>query len=122
MALEFLMLQMIPDLLIRVPVRGILGQMEHVQPGPAGNVVHRLVRDVRWSLIHNNDQVPLAVMLQHLPQEADHLLRRDPLFMKLKDQPTTTIDRRHGRYPASLPRDLLTRGLPSGCPSLAEKR
>jgi len=122
MTLEFLMFQMIPDLLIGIPVRGILGQMKHMQPNLAGYIGHRPVRDVGRSLIHNNHQVPLAMMPQHLPQEANHFLRRDPLFVQLKDQPPTTIDRRHRRYPAALARDFLTRRLPTGCPGFAEKR
>ena len=66
MPFEFLMLQMIPNFLIRIPVRRILGQMKYVQPGLPGNVVHGLVGDVGRSLIHDHNQMPAAMMLQHL--------------------------------------------------------
>lgn len=95
--------------------------MKHMQPGLAVNVVHRLVRGVWWSLVHNNHQVPLTMVLQHLLHEADHFLRRDTLFVQLKNQPTMTIDRRHGRYPTTLARDFLARSLPTRCPRLAQK-
>ena len=51
------------------------------------NIVHGLVGRVGRCLIHYNNQMSILVMLQHLPQELDHFLRADALFVQFEDQP-----------------------------------
>ena len=61
--------------------------MEYVQARFGSDIVHGLVRCVRRGLIHNDYQMSILVMLQHLPQKLDHFLRTNSFFVQFEDEP-----------------------------------
>jgi len=63
--------------------------MENMKPVLAFNTRRCLFRDMRRRLVHYDDQVSLAMILQHLGQEVNDLLRSDPFVMELEDQTAT---------------------------------
>jgi hypothetical protein len=56
---EFLMLEMVPYLLVWIPVRRVLGKMKYMQSFFAFNLRFRLLRCMRWCLIHDDDKVAI---------------------------------------------------------------
>ena len=61
--------------------------MEYVEAGLCIDKVYSFVRCVGRSLIHYDNQMSILVMFQHLPQELDHFLRTDSLFVQFEDEP-----------------------------------
>src|SRR5437667_1764749 len=112
---------MIPYLFIRIPIRRILWQIEHVEPRLALNVAHRFLGNMWRRLIHYHHQMTLWMMPQHLSQEIDDLGRSDAFIVQAKNQLSATGDRRHGRHTTTLARHSLLRRLTPRCPCLAQK-
>jgi len=65
MGFQFLMLQMVPDFLIRIPVRGILRQMTHMKPRLLFDEGVSFFQGVWRRLIPDNNQVATRMMPQH---------------------------------------------------------
>ena len=69
MAFEFLMFQVIPHFFIRIPVGGVFGKVEDMEAWLAVDEAHCLLGNVRRCVVHQNHQMTVAVMTQHLAQE-----------------------------------------------------
>src|SRR5579859_4370225 len=95
--------------------------MKYMHTSLAFNIRHRLLRRVRWRLVHDDHQMPFLMVLQHLPQESDHFLRTDALFVQLEKKPAGTIDGGNRRHSSSLARYLLTRRQATRGPRLTQK-
>lgn len=92
MTCQLLVLQVIPDLLIRIPIRGVLREMEDMQTRLTGNPGLGLPGRVRRGLVHDDHQVAARVMFEHLREELDHFLRGDPFFQQAKQKMPATTD------------------------------
>src|SRR5487761_584097 len=95
MSNEFLMLEVAPDLFVRIPIRGILRKVEYMQSSLAFYECLGGFRSVWWSLVHHHNQMPSRMMLQHLTEELDYLGRCDPLVEQSKQQVASPADGRH---------------------------
>ena len=116
MPLEFLVLQMIPQLFVGIPVWGVFGQVKNMQSVLAVDEGDGLLGSVRWGLIHDNNQVAPFVMPQHLGKEVDYLCRGDAFVVEPKDKPAATGDSGHGGNAASQSRHRLLRSLGARSP------
>ena len=119
MPFEFLVFQMIPQLFVRIPIRGVLGQMENMQSALAVDEGNGLLGRMRWGLIHDNNQMAMFVVTQHLGKKVDYLCGGDAFFVEPKDKPPTTGDCRHGGNAASQSRYRLFWRLAQGAHVLA---
>ena len=72
-------------------------------------------------MIHDNDQVPRLVMIQHLTKELDDFDRGDPFLIESEEEIASTADSRHGRHTCPISSDRDLRRVPSDPPGLAEK-
>ena len=74
------------------------------------------------SIIHQDNQVTLAVMTEHLSQEVNDFIRSDPLLVQSKQEVSLLADRRKSGDPSSFSGNLTLGGLSSWCPGLAQER
>src|ERR1700722_5116598 len=95
--------------------------MEYVHPFLPIDVLLSPLRDMRWCLVHDDNQVTTFVMVQHLPEKLNDFLGADPFVMKTEQELPPTGDRRHCRDPASLSSNALFRGLPARSPGLSQQ-
>lgn len=77
------MLEVIPYLLIWIPVRGITGKMKYVQPGLTVHKRARLLGGVGFRVIHDHHNVSAFVVLENLLQKMDNL---DPVVRATAEQ------------------------------------
>src|SRR5215472_12723268 len=112
MTFEFLMLQMVPNLFVRVPVWRVCRQVEHVESRLGFDVARSLLGYMGWRLIHHHHQMTPRMMPQHLSEKVYDFSRRNALVVQPEYQLAAARDRRHGRYRPSLARDPLLGRLP----------
>src|SRR3990172_5373762 len=63
----------------------------------------------------------LAVMIEHVSQEVNDLVRSNPLLMQDKQEMPSPADRRKSSNSSTFSGDLTLRGLSAWCPRLAQK-
>ena len=119
---QFLVFQMIPDLLIGIPIGRVRWQVKHVQTRLGRDEGCRLVRCVWTRLIHYNDNVPAFVMPKQLLKKVNYLSRCDPLLVQREDQITALRDCRHCGHAATRPRYARFGRLRPRSPRLSKKR
>jgi len=72
MGFQFLVLQVVPDLFVRIPVGRVFRQVEHMKARLLSDEGSGFLRGVRWRLIHDDNQVAARVMSQHLLEKVDN--------------------------------------------------
>ena len=97
---------MVPDFLVRVPVRRVFGKVEYVQPWLITNPSPRLFGSVWWRLVHYDYEMTSRMMPKHLVEKLDYLVRCDPLVDEAKRQLTVATDGGRGSYPSAFSRHL----------------
>ena len=108
------MFEVIPHFFVGIPVGRVTGKVEDMETWLAVDKGHGLLGSVRRSIIHQDDQMTTAVMMQHLSQEMNHLVRSNPLFVQGKQEMPAFADRRKGSNSSALSGDLCFGVFPRG--------
>jgi hypothetical protein len=120
-ALEFLVLEVVPDLLIGILVRRVRRQVEDMKPPLTGDKRRCLLGGMGRSLIHHYHQVPSPMLAEQLPKKLDHFHRGDAFVVQPEQQPALNIDGGHDRHRTTLACNLLLGSLATGRPGFAQQ-
>lgn len=114
MTIQFLMLKVVPNLLVGISIRPVLGKAENVQTRLRTDPCSGLLRRVWWRLIHHNDQVSTRMMAEHLMEELDDFSGSDAFLHESEQQLSRRLMADVAATPARLPVTLALGVCPHG--------